>query len=203
MPPGEYIAGVITDEHYGGRDNDYIDAVVDDDDVEAEVAQPGHRVEQPEEGPTAGPASLLGLALADDTSPASVARAMNAFGSLFIDMPKVAEAFRGNGALSWGAHHPCLFSGTEWFFRTGYRAELPNWIAALDDRVSVAGDAAVDGVGDGNSRHGRGQRLRHGREILFRVDPRPLRVAARWFERTAHDWDARLEALKRAAEVEE
>jgi predicted ArsR family transcriptional regulator len=47
------------------------------------------------------------------------------------------------------------------------------------------------------------QRLRHGREILFRVDPRPLRVAARWFERTAHDWDARLEALKRAAEVGE
>jgi DNA-binding transcriptional ArsR family regulator len=47
------------------------------------------------------------------------------------------------------------------------------------------------------------RRLRHGREILFRVDPGPLRVAARWFERTAHDWDARLEALKRAAEVGE
>jgi DNA-binding transcriptional ArsR family regulator len=47
------------------------------------------------------------------------------------------------------------------------------------------------------------RRLRQGREILFRVDPRPLRVAARWFERTAHDWDARLEALKRAAEVGE
>ena len=65
------------------------------------------------------------MALADDDSPAFVARAMNAFGSLFIDMPKIAEAFRGDGALSWGDHHPCLFSGTEWFFRTGYRAELP------------------------------------------------------------------------------
>ena len=30
-------------------------------------------------------------------------------------------AFRGNGAMSWGEHHPCLFAGTEWFFRTGYR----------------------------------------------------------------------------------
>lgn len=47
------------------------------------------------------------------------------------------------------------------------------------------------------------RRIRRGREVAFRVDPGPLRVAARWFERTAHDWDARLEALKRAAEVEE
>lgn len=44
------------------------------------------------------------------------------------------------------------------------------------------------------------QRIQRGREVLFRVDPGPLRVAARWFERTAHDWDARLRALKRAAE---
>lgn len=47
------------------------------------------------------------------------------------------------------------------------------------------------------------RRLRRGREVAFRVDPAPLRVAARWFEHTAHDWDARLTALKRAAEVEE
>ena len=40
---------------------------------------------------------------------------------------------RGDGALAWGDHHPCLFKGTEWFFRTGYRAHLPGeWIPALD-----------------------------------------------------------------------
>jgi hypothetical protein len=72
------------------------------------------------------------MALADDNSPVFVARAMNAFGSMFMDIDKIAAAFRGDGALSWGDHHPCLFSGTEWFFRTGYRAELPSWIAALD-----------------------------------------------------------------------
>ena len=72
------------------------------------------------------------MALADDNSPVFVARAMNAFGSMFMDIDKITAAFRGDGALSWGDHHPCLFSGTEWFFRTGYRAELPNWIAALD-----------------------------------------------------------------------
>ena len=64
------------------------------------------------------------MALADDTSPVFVARGMNAFGSMFMDMQKIAAAFRGNGALSWGDHHPCLFCGTEWFFRTGYRAYL-------------------------------------------------------------------------------
>lgn len=34
-------------------------------------------------------------------------------------MQKVADAFRGDGAMAWGDHHPCLFSGTDWFFRTG------------------------------------------------------------------------------------
>jgi hypothetical protein len=56
------------------------------------------------------------LALADDNSPAFVALGMNAFASMFIDMQKIAEAFRGDGALSWGDHHPCLFSGTEWLY---------------------------------------------------------------------------------------
>src|SRR5438105_1577988 len=92
------------------------------------------------------------MALADDNSPAFVARGMNAFASMFIDMAKIAEAFRGDGALSWGDHHPCLFSGTEWFFRTGYRAELPNWISALD---GVAGKLAAGGtVADVGCGHG-------------------------------------------------
>jgi SAM-dependent methyltransferase len=94
------------------------------------------------------------LALADDGSPVFVARAMNAFGSLFIDMPKVADAFRTDGALSWGDHHPCLFAGTEWFFRTGYRAELPNWVAALDgvaEKLEAGGTVADVGCGHGAS----------------------------------------------------
>jgi 2-polyprenyl-3-methyl-5-hydroxy-6-metoxy-1,4-benzoquinol methylase len=94
------------------------------------------------------------MALADDNSPAFVARAMNAFGSLFIDINKVGDAFRGDGALSWGDHHPCLFSGTEWFFRTGYRAELPNWIAALDgvaDKLAAGATVADVGCGHGAS----------------------------------------------------
>ena len=94
------------------------------------------------------------MALADDTSPIFVARAMNAFGSLFIDVEKVKAAFQSDGALSWGDHHPCLFAGTEWFFRTGYRAELPNWIAALDgvaEKLTAGGTVADVGCGHGAS----------------------------------------------------
>src|SRR5215475_11276475 len=94
------------------------------------------------------------MVLADETSPAFVARAMNAFGSLFIDIAKVTDAFKSDGALSWVDHHPCLFSGTEWFFRTGYRAELPNWIAALDgvaDKLAAGGTVADIGCGHGAS----------------------------------------------------
>lgn len=93
-------------------------------------------------------------ALADEDSPVFVARAMNAFGAMFMDIDKVTGAFRGDGALSWGDHHPRLFAGTEWFFRTGYRAELPGWIAALDgvaDKLRAGGTVADVGCGHGAS----------------------------------------------------
>lgn len=76
------------------------------------------------------------MALADDSTPVFVARGMNGFASFFLDIDKVASAFRGNGGLAWSDHHPRLFSGTEWFFRTGYRAYLTSaWIP--HSRVSM------------------------------------------------------------------
>src|SRR6185312_11307689 len=41
------------------------------------------------------------MALADDTSPAFVARAMNAVGSVYVDLPKIVDTFRGDGGMSW------------------------------------------------------------------------------------------------------
>jgi SAM-dependent methyltransferase len=92
------------------------------------------------------------MALADERSPVFVARAMSAFASMFIDMPKVATAFRGDGAVAWGDHHPCLFSGTEWFFRTGYRAYLTTaWIPALEGvQAKLEQGARVADVGCGH-----------------------------------------------------
>ncbi|MCC7534691.1 MAG: class I SAM-dependent methyltransferase [Deltaproteobacteria bacterium] len=95
------------------------------------------------------------LALADDTSPVFVSRAMCAMGAMYIDFPKVVAAFRGNGALSWGDHHPCLFSGTEWFFRTGYRAYLTTqWIPSLtgvEEKLESGATVADVGCGHGAS----------------------------------------------------
>ena len=95
------------------------------------------------------------MALADDSSPVFVARGMNAIASVFYDMPKVADAYRGSGAIPWGDHHPCLFAGTEWFFRTGYRAHLPaEWLPALDGvegKLRAGGRVADVGCGHGAS----------------------------------------------------
>jgi 2-polyprenyl-3-methyl-5-hydroxy-6-metoxy-1,4-benzoquinol methylase len=92
------------------------------------------------------------MALADDASPVFVARAMNALGSMYLDAQKTAKAFQGDGALSWGEHHPCLFKGTEWFFRTGYRAYLTTaWIPALDGvEAKLREGARVADVGCGH-----------------------------------------------------
>ncbi|HEX4540291.1 MAG TPA: class I SAM-dependent methyltransferase [Acidimicrobiales bacterium] len=104
------------------------------------------------------------LALADDDAPVFVARAMNTLGSLFMDIDKVKNAFLGDGGLSWGDHHPCLFSGTEWFFRTGYRAYLPSaWIPALDGVESkLHAGAKVADVGCG-----------HGASVVVMADAYP------------------------------
>jgi 2-polyprenyl-3-methyl-5-hydroxy-6-metoxy-1,4-benzoquinol methylase len=71
---------------------------------------------------------------------------------MFLDVQKVAAAFRGTGALGWGEHHPCLFCGTEWFFRTGYRAYLTTqWIPALDGvEAKLRAGARVADVGCGH-----------------------------------------------------
>lgn len=92
------------------------------------------------------------LALADQDSPVFIARAMNVLLTLAIDAQKCADAFRSDGAFSWRDHDEHLFAGTEWLFRTGYRAELPSWIEGLDgveERLAQGGSIADIGCGHG------------------------------------------------------
>jgi 2-polyprenyl-3-methyl-5-hydroxy-6-metoxy-1,4-benzoquinol methylase len=92
------------------------------------------------------------MALADDGSPVFTARGMNVLASMFMDLEKIKAAFKGDGDLAWGEHHPCLFKGTEWVFRTGFRAHLPGeWIPALDGvEEKLRAGARVADVGCGH-----------------------------------------------------
>jgi len=104
--------------------------------------------------PAAGRYGLSGeavMALADDDSPVFTARAMNAVASFYADIDQLSAAFRGTGGMSWGDHNARLFEGTEWLFRTGYRAHLPDWIAALDGvQAKLEAGARVADVGCGH-----------------------------------------------------
>ena len=59
------------------------------------------------------------MALATADSPVFVAPGQSVVASCFIDLDKVLEAFRGNGAFPWGAHHHRMFHGVEKLFRPG------------------------------------------------------------------------------------
>ena len=57
--------------------------------------------------------------------------------------------------MEWGEHHPCLFEGTERFFRAGYNTNLiGSWLPALDgvvDKLQRGAKVADVGCGHGAS----------------------------------------------------
>jgi 2-polyprenyl-3-methyl-5-hydroxy-6-metoxy-1,4-benzoquinol methylase len=69
----------------------------------------------------------------EENSPAFMAGAFEVMAALWIDEPKVSEAFRTGKGVGWHDHSACLFRGTERFFRPGYNANLiGSWLPALD-----------------------------------------------------------------------
>ena len=92
------------------------------------------------------------LALAVEDSPVYIAGGAGVLATLFLDKDKQVAAMRGDGAISWGEHHPCLFNGTERFFRPGYKANLVStWLPALDGvTAKLESGARVADVGCGH-----------------------------------------------------
>ena len=92
------------------------------------------------------------FALADESSPASLPGMFQVVQAVFAAIPKIEERFRTGGGLEWGEQHPCLFEGTERFFRAGYIGHLVGeWLPALEGVVpKLQAGAKVADVGCGH-----------------------------------------------------
>jgi 2-polyprenyl-3-methyl-5-hydroxy-6-metoxy-1,4-benzoquinol methylase len=95
------------------------------------------------------------LLLADESGPAFFPGIYEVVAAAVRDEPKVAEAFRNGGGVGWHEHDPCLFRGTERFFRPGYATHLVSeWIPALEgveDKLKRGARVADVGCGHGAS----------------------------------------------------
>ncbi len=91
------------------------------------------------------------VALADADSPAFVPGLFQVTAAMWASRAKIGANFRTGAGLEWGHQHPCLFEGTERFFRSGYLGNLiQSWLPALDGVVEkLERGARVADVGCG------------------------------------------------------
>jgi SAM-dependent methyltransferase len=97
--------------------------------------------------------SASAFALSNPESPVYLGGLADVIAAVYLGLDKVTEGFRTGEGVGWAEHDPCLFSGTERFFRPGYAANLvSDWLPALDGVVDklVAGARVADiGCGHG------------------------------------------------------
>ena len=95
------------------------------------------------------------LCLANGDGPADLPGAYAIVRDLFHVRDRAVENFRTGGGMEWGEHHPCLFHGTERFFRASYNSHLlTSWLPALDgvvDKLKRGARVADVGCGHGAS----------------------------------------------------
>ena len=92
------------------------------------------------------------LCLADPEGPVDLPGAYYLVEAAFHAKDRTIENFRTGAGMEWGEHHPCLFHGTERFFRAGYNAHLlEEWLPALDGMVEkLSRGARVADIGCGH-----------------------------------------------------
>jgi SAM-dependent methyltransferase len=95
------------------------------------------------------------LVLADENGPAFFPGMFEIAAAAARDLPKVEAAFRTGAGVGWHEHDPCLFCGTERFFRPGYATHLVSeWIPALEgvkEKLERGAHVADVGCGHGAS----------------------------------------------------
>jgi SAM-dependent methyltransferase len=95
------------------------------------------------------------LCLADPNGPVDIPGAYNIVEATFHALGHTLDNFRSGAGMEWGEHHPCLFEGTERFFRAGYNTSLIGaWLPALDgvvDKLQSGAKVADVGCGHGAS----------------------------------------------------
>jgi 2-polyprenyl-3-methyl-5-hydroxy-6-metoxy-1,4-benzoquinol methylase len=89
--------------------------------------------------------------LADETSAAFFPGLFEVAAACWAATDKATQNFRTGGGLEWGHQHPCLFQGTERFFRSSYIGNLLTaWIPSLDGvEAKLKAGAKVADVGCG------------------------------------------------------
>jgi Rv2258c-like winged HTH domain/Methyltransferase domain len=95
------------------------------------------------------------LCLADPGGPVDLPGAYMLVQDLFHILPRALDNFRTGQGMEWGEHHPCLFHGTERFFRAGYNVNLlHSWLPALEgvvEKLTRGGRGSDVGCGHGAS----------------------------------------------------
>ena len=93
--------------------------------------------------------------LVDPNGPVDMPGAYNIVEATFHALGRTLENFTTGKGMEWGEHHPCLFHGTERFFRAGYNANLiSSWLPALEgvvEKLKAGAKVADIGCGHGAS----------------------------------------------------